>query len=593
MTNGAVVAIIRTVVAHDLAGTTRSAIEGQVARMKSDLTHTGDEALLLARMLARISQDDPIATTQGKGSMAQIAVVERARELGIRVEEFEAGRVPADLAPVVSRAFAGMPTLDFVRRTDDGTARINQVAVAPIYDGERINRVAVASVPIGRKFLREQRSMLGSDVTLLSDEGVVASSSACLECGKCLEDVLFKDGEWKKIAEGKALYITSDCQPDPHAVIVTPFRFHDGKLFAIALAKSRKAESAALVHSTWTILGGVAVLGLLNTVAFIYMLARVVRPLRELTKMASDISAGRYGETVPVKGNDEVADLTDAFNRMSVAQRAAVEEISRWNVGLEKRVQEKTAEIEVFHRHMVEVEKLAAMGQLSAGVAHEINNPLSGILGYAELGIEIGKTKVEVGLTPAETEKFVRFFKHIESLSHRCRAIVLDMLKFARQHTEEIREYDLNATIRQMLMFVDKQVSRGNVKVDVELAEGVPAMSGNPVQIQQVFTNLVLNAVQAMPSGGGLSIRSRITGGGVEISFHDTGTGISMENMKRIFDPFFSTKPVGEGTGLGLSVSYGLVRQHGGEIRVASEVGAGTTFTVVLPFPPVNSAPSA
>jgi two-component system NtrC family sensor kinase len=263
--------------------------------------------------------------------------------------------------------------------------------------------------------------------------------------------------------------------------------------------------------------------------------------------------------------------------------KLAMEEISDWNRLLETRVDEKTQELEKIHRHMVEVEKLAAMGQLAAGVAHELNNPLSGIMGYSEIALELFKDKPPGKVTPQEVTKMIAYFGHIEGLTQRCRGIILDMLKFARQHTEEFKEIQVSEVIRNTLVFLEKQLNRGKVKVVADLPEDLPFVKGNGLQLQQVFTNLILNAAHAMPDGGTLEISARKNNGMLEANFTDKGIGIAPEHLHRIFEPFFTTKPVGEGTGLGLSVSHGIIKHHGGDIHVSSEPGKGSTFTVILP----------
>jgi two-component system NtrC family sensor kinase len=321
--------------------------------------------------------------------------------------------------------------------------------------------------------------------------------------------------------------------------------------------------------------------------AFFLLTSRVLRPLTDLTTLSTGISEGRYGETTAVvKGEGEVADLAAAFNRMSLSLKHAMQEISDWNRLLENRVEEKTQELEKIHQQMVEVEKLAAMGQLAAGVAHELNNPLSGIMGYSEVALELFKDKPPEKITPQEVTRMIAYFGHIETLTQRCRGIILDMLKFARHHTEEFGEIHLSEVVRQTLMFLEKQLSRAMVKVVTDLPEDLPFVKGNGLQLQQVFTNLILNAAHAMPGGGTLVIGTRHNGGMLETEFRDQGIGIAPEHLHRIFEPFFTTKPVGEGTGLGLSVSYGIIRHHGGDIRVSSEPGKGSTFTVFLPLHP-------
>jgi signal transduction histidine kinase len=267
---------------------------------------------------------------------------------------------------------------------------------------------------------------------------------------------------------------------------------------------------------------------------------------------------------------------------------------------LEQQVEEYTSNLEKTNRELedalkslketqvqlIQVEKMAAVGQLAAGVAHELNNPLGGILGYSQFALEkIGQKRISE-FTPEDTSTFLQYLTDIEQQTKRCRSIIQSLLKFSRaSRKEEFEPTDLNSVMEETLKFTKHQMEKNKVNLVQNPAATLPRINGHPGQLQQVFTNLVLNAVQAMPDGGTLTVAGRIGEGAktVDISFSDTGVGISQKNVDKIFEPFFTSKKVGEGTGLGLSVSYGLIKNHGGEIEVKSEMGRGTTFTVILP----------
>jgi signal transduction histidine kinase len=229
---------------------------------------------------------------------------------------------------------------------------------------------------------------------------------------------------------------------------------------------------------------------------------------------------------------------------------------------------------------MAEVEKLAAVGQLAAGVAHELNNPLSGIMGYADVAIERYREKPPEIMTPEDAVRMVGYFSHIQSLTHRCRAIILDMLTFARHHTEEVGPLAVNDVIRQTLAFLEKEFDRTRVFLSVDLAEGIAPVQGNATQLQQVFTNLIINAIHAMPGGGTLAVRSRVNGTALEIAFRDVGVGIDPALQRRIFEPFVTTKRTG--TGLGLAIVRALVHAHGGRVVAETPTEGGAVFRVIL-----------
>jgi signal transduction histidine kinase len=238
----------------------------------------------------------------------------------------------------------------------------------------------------------------------------------------------------------------------------------------------------------------------------------------------------------------------------------------------------------------VQSEKLSAIGQLAAGVAHELNNPLGGILGYAQFTLEKLRKNVPEKTAPKEIQSYVRYVSDIEVQARRCKTIVQNLLRFSRSsRVTEFEPVDINATINETVQFIEHQLRISQIEIEVSLAEKLPTIYGNTGQLQQVFTNLLINAMHASEAGQTLAVVSRYSpalgefGGAIELDFVDQGKGIPEENLNKIFEPFFTTKDIGKGTGLGLSVSYGIIKEHGGEITVNSAVGEGTTFTIVLP----------
>jgi len=234
---------------------------------------------------------------------------------------------------------------------------------------------------------------------------------------------------------------------------------------------------------------------------------------------------------------------------------------------------------------LIQAGKMAAIGELAAGVAHELNNPLGGILGYCQFALEKITQKPLKELTGEDITTYSQYLKDIEQQSKRCKAIIQSLLKFSRASVKQNFEpTDVNTILKETFIFAKHQLEKHKVELEEKLSS-LPRIIGNASQLQQVFTNLILNAIQAMPDGGNLTVSTRVSEDkkALEISFADTGEGISEENLSKVFEPFFTTKKVGQGTGLGLSVSYGIVKDHGGNIEVESAVGEGTTFIVVLP----------
>jgi two-component system NtrC family sensor kinase len=224
---------------------------------------------------------------------------------------------------------------------------------------------------------------------------------------------------------------------------------------------------------------------------------------------------------------------------------------------------------------LVQKEKLASVGQLAAGVAHEINNPLGSVLLYADILCKE---------TPQENEQQREDLQMIIREATRCKTIVHDLLNFSRQNEVLAQDTDLNAMLRDLAEEQGRQELYEKVKIETELDPEIETIQADPLQLHQVFINLMNNAAEAMSHGGVLTLRTRKGPSPdlVTIEVQDTGVGISQENMKKIFTPFFTTKPIGKGTGLGLAIIYGIVKMHRGQISVQSEVGEGTTFTIVL-----------
>ena len=239
------------------------------------------------------------------------------------------------------------------------------------------------------------------------------------------------------------------------------------------------------------------------------------------------------------------------------------------NQNLENLVDERTQEI-------AQAEKLASIGQLSAGIAHEINNPLGIILGYTQLLIRN---------EDPDTEKYGDL-KTIEKHVRNCKSIVEDLLNFARRSKPRENLFRVAEAIDDVLNFIHQHAGLNDIEVKKNYDTSIPEMRLDEKKIKQVIMNLIMNAKHAVGQKGALHITTRLnpSKGQVAIKIADTGHGIERKNLAKIFDPFFTTKPTGEGTGLGLSVSYGIVKNHGGDILVDSEVGRGSTFTILLPL---------
>jgi len=300
----------------------------------------------------------------------------------------------------------------------------------------------------------------------------------------------------------------------------------------------------------------------------------VTRPVRELVKGTKKIAEGDLSNSIPIKTEDEIGQLASAFTQMTSDLKKADEKLIDWGKTLEQKVQERTEELRKTWNQLVQSDKVASLGKLAAGVAHEINSPLTGILTYSSL---LFKAKQEEDPDKEDLEIIV-------NETNRCKKIVKGLLDFARQTEPQKALSDINEVIDKSVDLVFHQASMQSVKIEKKVRPNLPRTMIDVGQIQQVFINILLNAIEAMPQGGTLTVSSGIEDEMAAIQFTDTGIGIPEENLPKILDPFFTTKKQGKGTGLGLSVSYGIVERHQGKLEVKSKVGKGTTFTVKLPI---------
>ncbi len=303
---------------------------------------------------------------------------------------------------------------------------------------------------------------------------------------------------------------------------------------------------------------GIAVTGMIIALIVSSFLAKgVLQPIKRLIFASQQWAAGNLDYRAKTTAKDEIAELTETFNTMALSLKERDERLK-----------------EHAHQQLMKSERLATLGQLAAGVAHEINNPLGAVLMYAHLSMEEMKAEDP---RRRNLEKIVRE-------STRCKNIVRGLLDFARQSEPNIEESDVNEILRRTLSLLENQPLFQNIKVTTALSASLPSAMMDSGQIQQVCTNIIMNAAEAMAAEGELTVASRTTADGqwIEMEFTDTGCGIPCENLEKIFDPFFTTKEVGRGTGLGLAVSFGIIARHKGTIGVGSELGKGTTFTVRL-----------
>jgi two-component system NtrC family sensor kinase len=311
----------------------------------------------------------------------------------------------------------------------------------------------------------------------------------------------------------------------------------------------------------------------------------VTRPIRRLVEANAALGRMELEHPVEIGSSRELWELENSFHAMRDRLGEAMAELNRASQELEDKVEERTQQLRVAHQKLLQADRLSSLGQLAASVAHEINNPLSGVLNYSALMSRILR---EDGVPRERIAEFRGYLDRVSEQTARAGRIVSDLLSFSRRSKPQRAPADVNAIVRGTVSLVSHKLKLGGIELALALDETLPQVPCDGSQLQQVVLNLVMNAAQSRRSGGGgrvaVATRRASDGCSVEIEVADDGEGIAPENLTRIFDPFFTTKEEGRSLGLGLAVVYGIVEAHGGDIDVRSRLGEGAAFTVRLPL---------
>jgi two-component system, NtrC family, sensor kinase len=358
----------------------------------------------------------------------------------------------------------------------------------------------------------------------------------------------------------------------------------------LSLAQADRSLAGDVRHMIAYTLLAVA---LISALSGLFVWRVVGGPLKVLKSGTERLAQGDLGYQIDVRSRDEMGELASSFNSMSSELSIAHEQLSDWALELENRVEQKTTELKRAHERVLQSEKMAATGKLAAIVAHEINNPLAGILTYAKL---LRKWVAECD--KSKQEQICNSLELIESESRRCGGIVRNLLVFSRAAPMNPEPADLNVVLRRTAELVRHEVEMANIQLQLDLDPQLPLVHCDPAQMEQAVLALVMNALGAMPKGGSLRLASRIvpSAGEVRLQVQDDGAGIAPEVLSRLFEPFFTTHEGGHG--LGLAISQSIIERHKGRIEVESHPGRGSVFTIVLPAresfarPPADPEPA-
>jgi signal transduction histidine kinase len=482
----------------------------------------------------------------------------------------------ADLSrfPIVSRVLAGEADAlgdKFADLLTLGTGRFIFTSAPLIDDTGEIVGALMVGTPL-QAAVEEVRVQSRADVAVLLDvQGAVITSEGAELALDPTVAAQIMTGQLPSLAR------VATVNGQPMWMLYVPLRVRERTVGVLGTGLS----GASLEQDeTDTRNGLIAIFGLgtLAVIALGYVLARgIVRPVRQLQAMARAVAAGDLQQQLTLDQQDEIGELAEAFTDMTARLRKRTAEADRLYGEMASRaaeLEDLNAQLRTAQKQLIQSEKLASVGQLTAGIVHDVKNPLAVIKGIAELVQED-----EAGLSPFAREQL----SLIRENATRANAIVSKLLTFARQTAPDLKRRDLREPLGTAVRLTEFNANKAGVRVTVRVPDEPVPVVFDPQQIEQVIINLIQNALQAMPQGGRLDLILEANGDWSALTVRDTGLGIAPEHLSRVFDPFFTTRAAADGTGLGLSVTYGIVAEHGGDIRVESELGEGAVFHVRLP----------
>jgi two-component system NtrC family sensor kinase len=479
-------------------------------------------------------------------------VATAVRNTQIKVHDFEqaassalaqalTGQAAATVVPVYSQIFSAVAVPVLVG-TDD-----------------KVSGVLLIGVRVGPNVLHELTSLIGGEGVFLANHEIAAST---LRYTIRTDQLPYWHADPKIPVEAQPVLI----EKTHYLAIPSRFRSAADKAdagyvllvsYEAALQRFRQTQAALWLLS----LIGIGI----STAVISFVIRKITAPLRELRLNAEAVGAGDFSRKVLVGSADEIGQLTHAFNQMTRNLRASHSEL-----------QSTVETLKATQAQLIQSEKLSAVGEFVSGIAHELNNPLTAVIGFGEM------------LKQADLEpKYQAYLNYIVRSTERCHKIVHGLLSFARQHPPERKVLHFTQIIDDVVELLAYEMRTSNIEVQRQYASNLPQIIGDSHQLQQVVLNILNNGRQAMEAhqpSGRIQIRVQTAGTFIRIEIEDNGPGISPENLAKIFNPFFTTKPIGKGTGLGLSLCYGMIQEHGGTIRAESALGKGANFIIELPI---------
>jgi len=492
------------------------------------------------------------------------------------VPDYELSRESPVLAEMACCEVVDTP-LARVRDETEITDGMMLKAAAPIFDYENnLIGVLYGGVLLNKNFeivdkikqtVFEDLIYDGRDIgtaTIFQDDVRISTNVRNTDGSRAIGTRVSEEVYNQVVKEGKPWVERAYVVNDWYITAYEPIRNINNEIIGILYVGELEQKYVDIQRQTVLAFLAITLLGTVAAMTLAYLLSRRMSiPIRELAYASREIEQGNLDAEVEIKGSDELGELAETFNAMATALKER-----------DKQLKEFT------QSKIMESERLALIGQIAANVAHELNNPLQGIVTYSHLLLE--KMPSENSATESLNKIVIQ--------ANRCRDIIRGLLDFSRQRKPDKTICDINSVLEECVALIENQALFHNIEITKQFEEELPKVVVDPSQMQQVFMNMIINAAEAMEDSGRLDLATRFDPAEelFEIEFKDTGQGIPEENMEKLFDPFFTTKEVGHGTGLGLAISYGIIKEHKGTISVKTEVGQGTTFLIRLPMKAVE-----
>lgn len=493
--------------------------------------------------------------------------------------------IPAEELSLESQTLAQRAYFKFVntplarqRPETEETAGMALMSAAPVFDkNENLIGVVYASVLLNRDYtivdsVKEtvfqgvvyKNKDIGT-ATIFQDDVRISTNVHNKDGARAIGTRIAEDVYKQVVVKGEQYVGRAYVVNDWYIAAYEPIRSYSGDIIGLLYVGILEQKYTDIKNQTMQIFLLITLAGVIVSIVIaLYTSRHISTSVGTLAKASKQLAGGNLETKVERVSNDEFGDLADTFNFMAGALRERDEKLKDYA-----------------KKKIMESERLALIGQLSANVAHELNNPLQGIVTYSHLLLE------ENTFSDDNKENINK----IAVQANRCRDIIRGLLDFSRHKAPDKTLCSVNNLLRGCISLVEKQAAFHNIEVKMDFDDQLPMVVLDPSQIERVFLNLIINAADAMNGNGQLTLTTKYnrTKTCIEISVQDTGSGISEENMEKIFDPFFTTKETGHGVGLGLAISYGIVKDHNGNISVESEEGKGTTFTVSFPLPKIKN----